>query len=62
MTPRALAEETAALLKPLSCQAIAEASEPSTPFCEAIWLISVALVRPGVGAGPEPSGIVVGAG
>src|SRR4051812_11331312 len=31
MTPRALAEETIALLKPLSCQAIAAAREGETP-------------------------------
>ena len=31
MIPRALALETMALLLPLSCQAIAEASEAGTP-------------------------------
>ena len=31
ITPRALAEDTTPLLKPLSCHAMAEASEPDTP-------------------------------
>ena len=38
ITPRALALETMALLKPLSCQPIAAASEPGTPCSAAIWL------------------------
>src|SRR5829696_2953593 len=61
MTPRALAEETAELLKPLSCQATADASEPGTPCCAAIWPISDELVWPAVGVG-DASGTVVGSG
>src|SRR4051794_19884430 len=61
ITPRAFADDTAALLKPLSCQAIADASEPGTPCSAAIWPISAAFVRPAVGSGPA-CGIVVGAG
>src|SRR3954467_14531461 len=51
MTPRALALETIALLKPLSCHAIAEASEAGTPLRPATMAMSEALTRPGVGAG-----------
>ncbi len=61
MTPRALADDTAALLKPLSCQAIADASDPGTPFWPAIWLISADDVCVAVGCGP-PCGIAVGSG
>src|SRR5437763_14814789 len=51
MTPRALAAETIPLLKPLSCQAIAEAREAGTPLRLATMAMSDALTRPGVGAG-----------
>src|SRR3954451_4193442 len=51
MTPRALAAETIALLKPLSCQAIAEASEAGTPLRLATMAMSAGVTRPGVGAG-----------
>src|SRR5436305_851962 len=51
MTPRALAAETIALLKPLSCQAIAEASEAGTPLRLATMAMSEGLTRPGGGAG-----------
>src|SRR4051812_49835740 len=51
MTPRAFALETIALLNPLSCQAIAEASEPGTPLRPATVAMSAELTRPGVGAG-----------
>src|SRR5436309_3895563 len=51
MTPRALALDTAALLKPLSCQAIALASEAGTPLRAAIWPISEAVTRPGAACG-----------
>src|SRR3954447_23948915 len=40
-----------ALLKPLSCQAIAAASEPGTPFSSAMAWISEEVRRPGVGSG-----------
>src|SRR5436309_12490500 len=60
MTPRALALETIPLLKPLSCQAIAEASEAGTPLRAATAAMSAALTRPGVGAG-EAAGTAVGA-
>src|SRR3712207_5756689 len=52
MTPRAFADETMALLKPLSCHAIAAASDGETPCCAAIDCTSAALTRPGAGAGP----------
>src|SRR4051794_41910617 len=51
MTPRALADDTTPLLKPLSCQAIAAASEPGTPWPAAIWAISEELVCAAVGYG-----------
>src|SRR4051794_9792230 len=51
MTPRAFAPETIALLNPLSCQAIAAASDGETPYCAAIDCTSEALSRAGVGAG-----------
>src|SRR4051794_11309987 len=51
MMPRALADDSEPLVKPLSCQAIAVASEPGTPCCAAIEPMSDALRRPGVGAG-----------
>src|SRR4051812_8236388 len=51
ITPRALALETIELLKPDSCQAIAEASEPGTPLRPATVAMSADETRPGVGAG-----------
>src|SRR5207302_1078328 len=51
ITPRAFALETAPLLKPLSCQAIAFASEAETPSCEATWPICDAVRWPGVAFG-----------
>src|SRR5918992_1343393 len=51
ITPRALAEETIALLNPLSCQAIAAASEGETPWAAATLWTSDAPTTPGVGAG-----------
>src|SRR4051812_50034325 len=40
------------LLKPLSCHAIAEASEGETPYCAATDWMSPAPTRVGVGCGP----------
>src|SRR3954451_18168390 len=51
MTPRALAAETIALLKPLSCQAIALASEAGTPLAAATDCTADAPTRVGVGSG-----------
>src|SRR3954453_11633531 len=51
ITPRAFADETMPLLKPLSCHATADASEPDTPCCAAIELISLELVWPGAAYG-----------
>src|SRR3954469_11199827 len=51
ITPRALAEETIALLKPLSCHAIAAASEGETPYCAATDWTSAAPTRAAVGSG-----------
>ena len=51
MTPRALALETIALLKPLSCQAIAVASEGETPWAAATDWTSAAPTRVAVGSG-----------
>ena len=51
MTPRALAAEIIALLKPLSCQAIAVASEAGTPLRLATAAMSAALTCVGVAAG-----------
>src|SRR4051812_43194240 len=51
ITPRALAPDTIELLNPLSCQAIAAASEGETPYCAAIDWTSAALSRVGVAAG-----------
>ncbi len=47
MIPRAFATLTIALLKPLSCHAIAEASEAGAPLAAAIDPIWAALRRPG---------------
>ena len=52
MTPRALAEETIPLLNPLSCHAIAVASDGETPCWEATDWMSPAPRRVCVGAGP----------
>ena len=49
ITPRAFAVETTELLKPLSCQAIAAASEPGTPYSAATWAIVSALTVSAVG-------------
>src|SRR4051812_36908602 len=51
MTPRALAADTIALLKPLSCHAMAAASEGETPCSAATRCTSDALSRAGVGSG-----------
>src|SRR3954452_20528862 len=51
MTPRAFAPESLALLKPLSCHAIAVASDPGAPCWVAIEPICDALRRPGDAAG-----------
>ncbi len=51
MIPRALALDTIALLKPLSCQAIAAASDAGAPCSDAIWRIRSAPRRPAVGVG-----------
>src|SRR5690242_4280638 len=51
ITPRALAEETMALLKPLSCQAIAAARDGETPFWAATDCTSEAPTRVAVGSG-----------
>ena len=51
MTPRALAEDTIALLKPLSCQAIALASDDGTPLRAATEAMAAELTRLGVGSG-----------
>src|ERR1700742_2967539 len=51
ITPRALAEETIALLKPLSCHAIADASEGETPLAEATEATSDAPTRVEGGSG-----------
>ena len=51
MTPRAFADDTSALLKPLSCHAIAAASAPGAPCSLASWRTRSALRMPGVGTG-----------
>ena len=51
ITPRALAGETIELLKPLSCHAIAAASEGETPCAEATFWTSVAETCWAVGSG-----------
>src|SRR3954464_11197885 len=51
ITPRALALDTRLLLKPLSCQPMALASDAGTPWAAAIWPIWVPLTRSGVGYG-----------
>src|SRR3954453_15366258 len=59
ITPRAFALETIELLKPDSCQAIAEARPAGTPFWAAIWAIWLELMRSGVGLGAAAGTIVV---
>ena len=51
MTPRAFAGDTSALLKPLSCHAIAAASDAGAPCCAASALTCSAPSRVGVGTG-----------
>ena len=51
ITPRAFALETAPLLKPLSCQAIACASDEETPSSDATWPICEPLTWLAVGLG-----------
>src|SRR5919204_6183301 len=51
ITPRALAADTIALLKPDSCQAIAVASADGAPLFAAIDATSEELSRTGVGLG-----------
>src|SRR3954466_7544976 len=51
MTPRAFALDTMPLLKPLSCQPIADASDGGTPCASAIWLMFDDVVRVAVGYG-----------
>src|ERR671916_1759602 len=62
ITPRAFADETAALLNPLSCQAIAVASEGETPYSEAIDWTSPAPTRVLVGTGSAAGTTGAGAG
>src|SRR5215218_6599874 len=62
ITPRALAAETIELLKPLSCQAIAAASEGETPYCAATDCTSPAPTRAGVGSGSAAGTTGAGAG
>src|SRR5882757_7499240 len=61
ITPRALAAETIELLKPLSCHAIAEASDAGTPLRVATMAMSEEVTRPEVGWGAA-AGAVVAAG
>src|SRR4051795_8567140 len=58
MTPRAFAPESIALLNPLSCHAIAVASDAGAPCWAAIELICDALRRPGDAAGGADGTIV----
>src|SRR5918998_762331 len=62
MTPRALADDTIALLKPLSCHAIAAASEGETPCCAATDWMSAAPTCVGVGTGSAAGTTGAGAG
>jgi hypothetical protein len=61
MTPRALALETIALLNPLSCQAIAAASEPGTPCWPATDVTVPASTRVPLTAGAALGTVVAGA-
>src|SRR4051812_30181458 len=58
MMPRALAPDSIALLLPLSCQAIAAASEPGAPCCAAIEPTWPDVRRPGEAAGGAAGAIV----
>src|SRR4051794_5385277 len=58
MMPRALAPDSIALLLPLSCQAIAAASEPGAPCCAAIEPTWPDVRRPGEAAGGAAGTIV----
>src|SRR3954453_9278334 len=58
MTPRALAPESIALLKPLSCHAIAVARDPGARCCAACEPICDAVRRPGVASGGAAGTIV----
>src|SRR3954454_24156100 len=58
ITPRALAPDSIALLLPLSCQAIAAASEPGAPCCTAIEPTWPDVRRPGEAAGGAAGTIV----
>src|SRR3954447_5030638 len=58
MTPRALAGEIIALLKPLSCQAMAAASDDGAPDCAASVPTCPALSRPGEAMGASCGTIV----
>src|SRR3954467_9470229 len=60
MMPRALAPDSIALLLPLSCQAIAAASEPGAPCCAAIEPTWPDVRRPGEAAGGAAGAIVRG--
>src|SRR3954463_1166542 len=51
ITPRAFADETTSLLKPLSCHATAAARDGGTPCRAAIWPICPDVNRVGVGLG-----------
>ena len=63
MTPRALAPDTMPLLKPLSCQAMAAASEGETPCAAAMLWMSAAVNRCCVGSGAAfGTTVCVGAG
>src|SRR5215213_8814090 len=62
ITPRALADETMLLLNPLSCQAMAAASEGETPCAAATDWTSPALTVVGVGSGSAAGTTGAGAG
>src|SRR5215207_3446262 len=62
MTPRAFADETIELLKPLSCHAIAAASEGATPYWAATDWMSPAPTLAGVGTGSAAGTTGAGAG
>src|SRR4051795_819984 len=63
ITPRALALDTRSLLKPLSCQPMAETSEAGTPCAAAISEMVEELTRSGVGYGAAfGTTVFVGAG
>src|SRR3954454_595918 len=60
MMPRALATLTIPLLNPLSCQAIAVASEDGAPLAPAIVPIWPAVMRPPVAPGPDDVPLTAG--